>query len=107
MGPVPANRSKHVTQRVGSRVSLVVRATHFVIVPSMSEMTIWSVSSHKKMREVQVASPEYDDVTENCTVFGPGFKLSCSYGQQSDLRIDSPAGPKTIGGFWRSVLRRY
>jgi hypothetical protein len=36
-----------------------------VMVPSMSEITIWSVSSHKKMRDAHVAMPEYEDVTEN------------------------------------------
>lgn len=40
-------------------------STHFVIVPSMSEMTIWSVSSHRKMRAETTAMPEYELVTEN------------------------------------------
>lgn len=51
--------------------------TYFVIVPSISEMTIWSVLSQRKIRAVQTANPEYDDVTENWTVFGPGLRHSC------------------------------
>lgn len=35
---------------------------------------------------MHVARPEYEDVTENCTVFGPGCKLSCFCRQSEILR---------------------
>lgn len=51
------------------------RASDLVIVPSISETTIWSVASQTNMRAVQVAAPvaEIEKVIE----LGPFFRLSC------------------------------
>jgi hypothetical protein len=45
-----------------------------VMVPSMSEMTIESVTSQTNMRAVQAAAP--DAVSENVMLFAPSFKSS-------------------------------
>lgn len=48
-----------------------------VIVPSISEMTIWSVESHTNIRAVHAATPELE--SEKVIVFAPGSRLSLSY----------------------------
>ena len=43
----------------------------------MSEMTTWKSDSHKKILDVQVAYPEYDERTEKEIVFIPFLSPSC------------------------------
>lgn len=47
---------------------------HLVIVPSMSEMTTWSVESQTNMRAAHPGTPVVE--SENVIVFAPGFKFS-------------------------------
>lgn len=47
--------------------------THFVIVPSISEITTKSVDSQTKIRAVHATAPEVD--SEKVIVLAPGFKL--------------------------------
>ena len=54
------------------------------MVPSMSETTIESVSSQKKMLAVQAVSPESE--RENVMEFFPDFKFNCFYGTNFILK---------------------
>ena len=47
---------------------------YFVMVPSMSEMTTWSVCSQTNSRAVHAAAPVAD--SENVILFAPGFRSS-------------------------------
>lgn len=51
--------------------------SYFVMVPSMSEMTTWSVWSQTNRRAVHAAAPVAD--SENVILFAPGFKSSDSF----------------------------
>lgn len=70
--PVAANGGKDVAKRVGpgctrgertkvrskNRSTASGQPSYLVMVPSMSEITIWSLASQRKMRAVHDATPE-------------------------------------------------
>lgn len=56
-------------------------SAHLVIVPSISEMTMWSVESHTNILAVHAATPELE--SEKVMVFAPGSRLSLSYRHDS------------------------
>jgi hypothetical protein len=81
MRPVSPNHGEDMSQSIGSDAESVTYSyshhrycAHLVIVPSMSEMTIWSAASQTKIRAVQVTTPVAE--RENVIEFGPFFKLS-------------------------------
>lgn len=84
MCPVAADGSIDVSECVRSKAfsAWTHVGSYLVMVPSMSDMTIWSDSSHRKILAEHTASPEYEEDTENCIVFGPTLRFICFYHQR-------------------------
>ena len=81
MCPIAPNHRENVTECIrpattslsGERLPETTM-TYFVMVPSMSEMTTWSVCSQTNRRAVHAATPVAD--RENVMLFAPGFRSS-------------------------------
>jgi hypothetical protein len=89
----------------------IFESSYFVIVPSISEITTRSSSSHRKMREVQDATPEYEEETEKTILLAPCLSCSdfcsghaCQWTKHfGSSLINVPADPKSNVMFWRNI----